>query len=255
MGAAVAQTIPVKPSPPRLVNDLAGLFTAAQVRQLEDSLVAFDRATSTQIAVVTVKSLDGASVADFALKILRDWGVGQAGKDNGAVMLLKPRNDEGRGEVYITVGYGLEGALPDSRTGRMIDNEMMPYLAKGDFFTAAERGTAAMMAATRGEYTAQEKAAQGDDQMSSIISIVMFIVFMVIVVAASRNKNNHDDQDDESNNSGGGGGRSLLPPIFWGLGGMGGGRSGGGFGGGSGGGGFGGFGGGFGGGGGAGRSF
>lgn len=249
VGVASAQTIPNKPSPARLVNDLAGLFTAAQVRQLEDSLVAFDRATSNQIAVVTVNSLDGAAAGDFALKILREWGVGQSGKDNGAVMLIKPRNSEGGGKVYIAVGYGLEGALPDSRTGRIIDNAMMPSLAKGDFFAAAQKGTAAMMAATRGEYTADEGGKE--DETSAIISIVMFVAMMIFIVIISRKQNKNRGNDDDSNGSGGGG-RGFIPPIFWGVGGMGGGRSsGGGFGSG----GFGGFGGGSGGGGGAGRSF
>lgn len=248
-----AQTIPAKPSPARLVNDFAGLFTPAQSRQLEDSLVAFERATSTQIVVATVASLDGATVSDYALKILREWGVGQKGKDNGAVMLLKPNNSDGKGAVFIATGYGLEGVLPDSRVGRIIDNAMMPSLRDGDFYAAAVKGSSAIMAATRGEYTADEKG--GTNDIGSMIGAISFIVFMIIVMAVSRKQHKGGDDDSENSGTGSGGGRGILPPIFWGVGGMGGGRSSGGDFGGFGGGGFGGFGGGMGGGGGAGRSF
>lgn len=254
-----AQNIPSPPSPPRLVNDFANIFSATQRAQLEDSLVMFDRTTSTQIAVVTVNSLDGYAPADYALEIQRKWGVGQKDKNNGIVMLIKPRNANGRGQVYIAVGFGLEGILPDAKATRIIDREMMPALKQGDYFTAAERGAQALRDAVRGEYTAGEKD-QSEDFISSMIGGLIFVIIMIVVlVLVGRGNKNHDGNNDSGDSAGGSGGSrrgSGLPPIFWGLGGMGSGgagRGGGGFGGS--GGGFGGFGGGFGGGGGGGRSF
>lgn len=244
-----AQNIPAPMSPPQLVNDFAGLFNANQKQQLEDSLVAYDRTTSTQIAVVTVNDLDGYPPMDYALKILRDWGVGRKDKNNGVVVLIKPRNVNGRGEVFIATGYGAEGALPDTRATRIIDNQMIPSLREGDYFTAAERGTAAIRRALSGEYTADQALEERADMITSILGIVIMIIVMIVMIRASKKQGD----DDSSSGSGSGGGG--IPPIFWGLGGMGSGRSGGGgFGGGSSGG-FGGFGGGFGGGGGGGRSF
>lgn len=255
-GAAHAQPIPQPMSPPRLVNDYAHLFSGAQRQALEDSLVAFDRATSTQVAVVTVNDLDGYPASEYATRILEKWGVGQKGRDNGVVMLVKPRNQYGGGEVFIAVGYGLEGALPDITAGRIIDNDMMPYLrgADPDYYAAVAAGTAAVRAAVRGEYKAAGKGEEYDafDWIGGLFSLGV-IIFIFIILSKSY-KGGGDDDDD---GSGGGSddrrryrrGPILFPPIIGGFGGMGGGR--GGFGGG----GFGGFGGGMGGGGGAGRSF
>lgn len=229
------------PKPARaLVNDFAGLFTAQQKALLEDSLLRFERATSNEIAVVTVNSLDGYTPADYALKLLRDWAVGKKEKDNGVVMLIKPRNQT-KGEVYIAVGYGLEGVLPDSRTGRIIDNEMIPALREGDYHKAAMRGAEALMAATRGEYTGDRQEDMGDALMG-LLPIVLIILLFIVISAKARRGGGGD-----SGNSGGSG-RGFIPPILFPPGRGFGGR-GGGFGG------FGGFGGGSGGGGGAGRSF
>ena len=123
--------IPERPVPPRLMNDLAGILTAQQVEELENRLVQFDRETSTQVAVVTVSSLGGYDPAGFAFKIGDSWGVGREGKNNGVVVLVKPKTPEERGQVYISVGYGLEGVIPDAvANGKIIDQEMIPGLWK-----------------------------------------------------------------------------------------------------------------------------
>lgn len=251
IGVTFAQAIPQRPSPQRLVNDLAGLLTPAQVKQIEDSLVQFERATSNQIAVVTVNDLDGAAPADYALKIMREWGVGQRDKNNGVVMLLKPRN-ETRGQVNVQIGYGLEGVLPDSKVGRIIDKQMIPALSEGDYYAAISRGTTALMAASRSEYTGE-----GDlsDEGAGLYGGIIFFIVMIIMVVIINGRKGRSDGDDGNSGSGGGGGRMFVPPIFWGLGGGFSGRGGSSGRGGFGGGGFGGFGGGSGGGGGAGRSF
>src|SRR5579871_5509606 len=82
------QNIPPKPNPPRLVNDIAHAMTADQVEQLEQKLVAYDDTTSIQIAVVTVQSTGDYAIEDYALKILRDWGVGN--KKTKMVWLFLP---------------------------------------------------------------------------------------------------------------------------------------------------------------------
>ncbi|MEG1607085.1 MAG: TPM domain-containing protein [Mucinivorans sp.] len=234
--------------PPRgttLVNDVAGLFSPAQRAQLEDSLLSFDHKSSTQIAVVTVTDLEGYSAGDYALEVLRRWGVGQKGKDNGVVILIKPRNANGAGAVYISVGYGLEGVLPDAKTGRIIDNRMMGPLKQGDYFGAAMEGAMAVKAAATGEFTAQERAEEIEGYIT--LGVLLLMVVLIVIVA---NKNKGKGGSSGSSGSSGGGGW-FVPPIILGGGGR---SSGGGFGG-FGSGGFGGFGGGSGGGGGAGRSF
>lgn len=215
-------------------------------------MVAFDRATSTQIAVVTLPDLGSYAPAEMAFAIMDNWGVGQKGKNNGIVMLIKPRNSAGRGEVFIATGLGLEGVLPDGRVTRMIDQVMIPYLKGGDYFAAAEAGARALREMTRGEYTADQKPLAEKIYVYAIIGIfLLFLVLFIIAAIKGGTKGGNNGQDNDGEGS-------SLP--FWLLlgsimsnSGRGSGR-GGGFGG-SGGGGFGGFGGGGSFGGGGGRSF
>ncbi len=246
---AAAQPIPVPMSPPRLVNDYAGVFEGAQRRALEDSLLAYERSTSVQIAVVTVADLAGYTAADWATKILSEWGVGNKERDNGVVLLLKPRNQYGGGAVFIATGYGVEGALPDITAGRIIDREMLPFLQQGDYYRATVRGTAAIRQALLGEYAGQGSGAEAPSIRWMQI-IFTLIALILLIVWLRRSYRNGGDDNDSSGSGRNRGRRPLIffPPMLGGFGGMGR-SSGGGFGG------FGGFGGGGGGGGGAGRSF
>lgn len=247
-----AAQVPSAPTPVRLVNDRASLFSAAQTRELEDSLVAFDRATSTQIAVVTLTDLGSYAPSEMAFAIMDKWGVGQKDKNNGVVILLKPRNSYGRGEVFIATGLGLEGVLPDGRVTRMIDEVMMPYLQKGDYYRAVEAGAQALRDMTRGEYTADVPS-----QIGSWAVLIGFVILIALIILVSIYANKHKDDDSNNNDGKGGGSSPWLWFLLGALSNGGGGRGRGGFGGSSGGGfgGFGGFGGGGSFGGGGGRSF
>ena len=125
---AMAADIPSRPVPPRLLNDLAGIFSPAQARDLEYRLVAFADSTSNQIAVVTVPELYGMDKAELAFRIGEEWGVGKKEFDNGVVLLVKPKSPGSRGEVFIATGYGLEGAIPDATAGEIINRYMIPFL-------------------------------------------------------------------------------------------------------------------------------
>lgn len=243
VGNVSAQDFPAQPSPPRLVNDFAGLMTPSQEERLEAKLTEFDRQTSTQIAVVTVDDLQGYDAGDYAQRLHDKWGVGRSGKNNGILILVKPKTTDSKGEVFISVGYGLEGVVPDITAGRIIDSEMLPSFMDGDMYTGIDRAADVLMGLTKGEFTADQynsKKNTGDFAGA----IIMLIIFFIIVSIANRSSKHRND--DDNNSSGGRGG--WIPPII-----IGGGRGGGGFGGF--GGGFGGFGGGSSGGGGGGRSW
>ena len=106
---AAGQNLPEPMSPPRLVNDFVGLLTPEQQNALEQKLEAFDRKTSTQIAVVAVDDLDGYAPGDYAQRLYDKWGIGRKGKDNGILILVKPKTAASNGQVFISVGYGLVG--------------------------------------------------------------------------------------------------------------------------------------------------
>ena len=113
------------------VNDFAAILDENDAEKMYANGVALQEATTAQVVVVTVDSLNDKIIADYALELGREWGVGDKEKNNGVVILLS----EGDREIYIAVGYGLEGALPDSKTGRIIDTYGIPYFSNDNFST------------------------------------------------------------------------------------------------------------------------
>lgn len=178
--AQIDKVIPDKPNPPRLVNDLADILTTEQEHALEQKLVAYDDSTSTQIAVVTIKTLQDYPIEDVAREILRRWGVGGKEKDNGAVILVAI-NDR---KIRIETGYGLEGAVPDITARQIIDNDMTPNFRNENFYRAFDEATNSIMRAAAGEYQAPEgygnrRGSGGGISFGKII--LAFIILMVIM--------------------------------------------------------------------------
>ncbi len=234
----LGQDIPDPMSPPRLVNDFAGIFSSEQQQELETTLRAYHDTTSTQIYVVTVSDLQGYAASDFATTLGQKWGVGQKGKDNGLVILIKPRIGNSRGDVFIATGYGVEHVLNDARVGRIIDNYMIPYFAQGDYYGGTRDAVAVIIKYLSGQFDADNES-ESIPTGAIVAMLVIIALFIIAYTQAPKDNNNH-----RGGNSSRGGGM-FFPPF-------GGGRSSGGWGGG---GGFGGGGGGGFGGGGAGRGF
>jgi uncharacterized protein len=237
-----AQQIPARPNPPRLVNDFAGVLSPDQKEALERKLVEYDDSTSVQIVIVTIKTTGDYDEQQFALKILRDWGVGNKSTNNGLV-LLAVIDDR---KVRIETGYGLEGAVPDIIAKRIIENDIIPAFKSGNFYRGFDEATSSIMSAVKGEYQAPEGYRNRGKATDGSKLLMMMAVMLIVLWILSK-----------SGGSGGGGMMSRRgyrgwggPTVWWFPTGGGGGFSGGG-GGFSGGGGFGGFGGGSGGGGGA----
>jgi uncharacterized protein len=135
---------------PRLhgrINDLAGLLSQGQITSLEDRLARFERETGHQIAVLTVRSLDGDTLEDFSLRVATTWKIGHQGNDNGVLLLIAP--DDRR--IRIEVGYGLEGVLPDAVANRIIRQVIVPRFRDQDFFGGVEDAVSAIIQVTRGE--------------------------------------------------------------------------------------------------------
>lgn len=228
--------VPPRPNPPKLVNDFAGLLSQDEVSRLEQKLVAFNDSTSTQITVVTLKSLDGYDIDDLAQRIGQEWKVGQKAFDNGIVILIKPRAGNEKGLAAISTGYGMEELIPDAIARRIVDNEMIPFFKDNNYFGGINAGTDVVMDLVSGRFKASDYKKKGAGPIGILIPIII-----IALIAIFFGKNNNDKHHNIGRNSG-------LP--FWLLMGMLGnsGRSSGGdwggFSGGGGGGGFGGFGGG-----------
>jgi len=118
------------------VNDFANLLNPSQRDALERRVRDLQQKTSAELAVVTIKTLEGGQIDDFTNKLFRRWGVGQKGKNNG-VMLLVALDDR---KMRIEVGYGLEPIIPDALAGRIIDEELRPLFRQGNFPEGIKRG-------------------------------------------------------------------------------------------------------------------
>lgn len=239
--APSVNAIPPRPEPPRLVNDLAGIFTGRQVSELEDMLVTFNDTTSNQITVVVVDDLEGYESIDYATQIGYKWQVGTAKFNNGIVLLVKPKTRSESGDVAIAVGYGLEGAIPDAYANRIISNYLIPKFKEEDYYGGVYDACEVLMKLASGEIS--EMQYEDDDEMVGLIVTVIFIVIFLLIVALLTKS----DKNGKGGNGGGGSGSSrnfdVPPVIIRGGNSFGGGFSGGSFGGGRSGG-FGGFGGG-----------
>ena len=150
--------IPERPNPPRLVNDFANVLSSAEENQLEQKVLELFKATSTQIAVVTVKDLEGAAISSYAFELGEKWGVGNEKFNNGVVVLLKPKTSSSKGEVFIATGYGLEGAVPDIIADRIVEQEMIPWFKKGSYYGGINAGVDVLIGLAKGEYSAQQYA-------------------------------------------------------------------------------------------------
>ena len=111
------------------VVDNAGILRASTKRQLTDMLAAHERATGDQVVVVTLASLQRYPIEEFGYELGRYWGIGQKGKNNGALLIVAPNEHK----VRIEVGYGLEGQLTDAKSRAIIDNYILPSFKRGDF--------------------------------------------------------------------------------------------------------------------------
>ena len=188
------QDIPARPNPPRLVNDFVGnLLSTAQIEALERKLVAYNDSTSTQITVVIVKSVQPYEMSDYAIKLGREWGVGQKDKNNGIVILWAP----GDRKIEITTGYGMEGALPDAYAKRIIQQVIIPNFKQIRYYDGLDQGVDAIINYASGEYQAEESDGEDDILPFIFLIILLFILFIYI---ARKSKGGGG-----SNHSGGGG--------------------------------------------------
>lgn len=215
----------IPPKSNKLVNDYAGVLNESQVAALENEAVAFDNKTSTQIAIVTIKSLEGQDIDGYCQELAETWGIGQKDKDNGMLILVAIDNHK----IKIATGRGTTQYASASRLGTLERNEMNPYFKKGDYYGGLSNGLNQLIKLLDGKYEAEPKYKKSN-HWSSFLGMAIIII-IIIISSIRRNKFR------------GGGGSGMgtgffLGSMFSGGGGFGGGSSGGG------GGGFGGFGGG-----------
>ena len=213
----VVAQVPARPNPPRLVNDFAGILGECQ--WLEDSLEKIAVETSNQICVVTMNDFGNYDKAWMAYSIGEQWGVGKKGHNNGVVILIKPKTADSKGEAFIAPGYGLEGAITDATSTRIVNQEMIPYFKDNDYLGGVWACAQVVRDLAIGEYNEEDYANQGSE-IEDAIAIMIFLLIMVLFVylAFKNNQNNGGNRNNGDTGTWGG------PIIFtsgsdWGRGG------------------------------------
>ena len=130
----LAQTLP---KPAGRVSDFANIISPDVESELDAQLATLENTTSHEVAVVTVPSLDGMTVEDYANRLFKEWGIGQEKRDNGVLILVAPNERD----VRIEVGYGLEGILPDGLAGQVLRDDILPRFKDNDYPGGIRAGT------------------------------------------------------------------------------------------------------------------
>lgn len=175
-----AQELPKRPSPPKLVNDLAGILNGNQEQELEEKLIALDKANNTQVVVLTVKTTGRYEPNEFATEVGDQWQVGDADKDNGVVILVAVDDRQ----TYIATGRGSEGWLPDLLAKRIVDNYMLPAFRNGNYYKGISDATEIVAGLATGEYGAEavkDKSSGSKKKAPKLIMVALFIAFILFV--------------------------------------------------------------------------
>lgn len=124
---------PVIPSRPQgFINDYAGVLSTEAKQQAESLSSELESKTGAQLAVVIVETIGSSAIEEYATELFRKWGIGQREENNGVLLLIALKERDSR----IEVGYGLEGRLPDGKTGRIQDEYLTPYFSQSDLGSA-----------------------------------------------------------------------------------------------------------------------
>ena len=171
---AKAEVIP--PAPTQYFNDYAGVVSSATASKLNSTLEDFERATSSQIVVAIYQKMDSeSSIEDYTVRVAQSWKVGQKDKNNGAVLFVFIQDRK----MFIQVGYGLEGALPDALCKDIIEDEIKPHLKSGDYDGGLTAGVTAIIAATKGEYKGTGHTVS--DQLQHLKDIVPSLIGLLVI--------------------------------------------------------------------------
>jgi len=167
---------PTVPQLTRYANDYTNTISASDLNQINSELEKFDDATSNQIVLLIIPTLDGYPLEMFANEIAMKNKIGTKEHSNG-ILFLVVKNDR---KMRIEVGYGLEGAIPDALASSIIRNEVAPYFKQNDYNSGVIAGLSAIIAASKGEYVNDRKKKNKDDEFSFPWGLIVFIIIFLV---------------------------------------------------------------------------
>jgi uncharacterized protein len=175
------EVIPSKPD--RYFNDYAGVVSKEAAYRFNEQLAQFERETSDQVVVAVFPKMQSDSdVADYTQRLAQAWGVGQKERRNGVVLFVFIQDRK----MFIQVGYGLEGALPDITAFDITEYHIKPLFRNGDYQAGLTTGIDLICKALRGEYKGSGKTVAEQHHGSGAPSLLFFIIFVVVLIIISR---------------------------------------------------------------------
>ena len=182
-GISFAQfEIPKKPEFQTSVYDYINLLSEAEKSNLEQKLIKYSDTTSTQIVVAIISSTQGENITFLGANWLSKWGLGQAKKDNGILILLA-KDDR---KIAINTGYGIEHLLTDALSKRIIERDIIPYFKQNNYPAGLNRGVDAVFEVLNGEYKGTRKSSNSGFPVELVIMLIF--IFIVILVSISKNR-------------------------------------------------------------------
>lgn len=173
--------VPAKNDAQRLY-DLAQLLDASQAASIEKKLEDFEVRTSNQVVIVISNDLCGMDISQYGTELIENWGVGQAKEDNGLAIILKPKTSSEKGEVNISTGRGMEGALPDGQCYLIEQNEMLPSFKQNDYFGGINKALDVIMELAAKEYTITEYAEKNKQKQKGNSGWGFLLVIIVVLI-------------------------------------------------------------------------
>jgi uncharacterized protein len=181
IASQAAEVIP--PKPDRYFNDYAGVVSKETALRFNEQLAQFERETSDQVVVaVFPKMQSDSSIDDYTQRIAQAWGVGQKDKRNGAVLFVFVEDRK----MFIQVGYGLEGALPDITAFDITEYQIKPHFHNRDYEGGLSTGIDLICKAIRGEYKGSGKTVAEQHDKAGAPSFLFFIIFVIVLIVISR---------------------------------------------------------------------
>ena len=175
MPISVAAEIALPELTGRVVDD-ANILTVADEEAISTELASLEGKSTDQVVVVTVSSLKGLSIEDYGIRLARHWGIGQAGKDNGVLLIVAPVERR----VRIEVGRGLEGLMPDALAGLIVTRQILPKFKKGRFAEGITAGVRDINKVLLGdEAEVQSRVKQEPDPMAQYVPYLFMIFWLV----------------------------------------------------------------------------
>jgi uncharacterized protein len=186
LGAApLMAAIPPVPALTQRVNDYAGMISPAARAEIEQKLAALEAEDGTQIAILTVRSLQGEPIEMFSIRVAEAWKIGQEKRDNGLLLVVSKEDRKTR----VEVGSGLEGRLTDLQAGRIVRSVIKPAFARGDFDRGFIDATDALVSAVKGEFVNEDATRaedNGDGPSIPLVLIILLVLFFYLRIFGGR---------------------------------------------------------------------